>query len=172
MNSAPDPNEPFDSLSRELASFRPATPSSALKQRIRNTVQTSTSPPLEPGVADGSGLSRARTLAIWAGIAAAVVISGSLFAVRMAVQPTRAEEPEIATAVSGEEAEVVVAEIEEETLWFDGELTSIVDTGEGPPMWKVRCETVRRTAWSDGQGATQIRFEPEERLLFIPVSYN
>jgi hypothetical protein len=63
-------------------------------------------------------------------------------------------------------------QVEEETLWLDGEITGVIDSGDGPPMWKLRYETVRRTAWSDENGATQLRFEPEERLIFVPVSYN
>jgi hypothetical protein len=166
MNSSldPDETEPYNALARELAGFRPLPPSADLKRRILEQADANPEQPRLPAFPR------------WVGIAAALVISLSLGAAWVrSLQPRSMEQGSVGAADADKDAEFVAdtgGEVEEETVWVAGELTGIVDTGEGPPMWKLRCETIRRTAWADAEGAAQIRFEPEERLLFIPVSYN
>jgi hypothetical protein len=129
-----------------------------LKERIRRFAQAeevqASRPTALPWSATASWL--------WAGTAAAALV---LIAVGVALIVAKRPAEVVSIAPPPEE-------FEEETLWGAGEVAGIVDGGDGQPMWKLRYETVRRIAWADEHGATQLRFEPEERLIFVPVSYN
>jgi hypothetical protein len=156
MNSHPEANGSPDPLERELASFRPAPPSQELRERIRQVALA------ETGKVSRSSHQRMRQ-AVWA--SAAVLVLGASLAPFWIWPQGQVSDPVISETAAP-------AEVEEETVWGAGELKGIVDNGDGPRMWKVRYETVRRTAWADEHGSVQLRFEPEERLLFVPVSYN
>jgi len=159
MNPHQDDNGRWESLERELDSFRPTAPADDLKERIRRMAEAPPVPRRAP---------RSWSFQVLAGAAALCVLFGAV-----AIWPRGT-----ATGSPSPESPVVEvtsdtpADLEEETLWVAEEVKGIVDTGDGPPMWKVRYETVRRTAWSDEHGATQLRFEPEEFFVFVPVNYN
>jgi len=155
MKPHQDDHGHMETVERELASFRPTAPADDLKERIRRMAEA------QP-VKQRSSWSW--PFPVLAGAAALCALLAGVVIWPRGV--TTVESPGAEAPLGGP------LDIEEETLWVAEEVKGIVDTGDGPPMWKVRYETVRRTAWSDAQGGTQIRFEPEERIVFVPVSYN
>jgi hypothetical protein len=105
-----------------------------------------------------------------------VAAAAGIVAAFLVPDPSRRPAPEadlLATVRSGTDASTASfpPEGDDETLWLDGEVQGIVELPDAPPMWRVRYQTVRRTAWSEPDGTSRQRFVPEERLLFVPVSY-
>ncbi len=143
-------------LERELTAYRPVRPSPLVKRRIREAVDE----------LPGRGLPRAR-VPIFPAAAAAVILV--LAAGTLLWRPFRGGAPVPGTELAASDPELLP---EEETVWVGGEVQGIVETAGGPPMWKVRYETVHRTSWSDAEGTTLQRFVPEERYLFMPVSHH
>ncbi len=153
------PSSPEDSnFANELAQFRPVAPRDELKERIRQLAQAEASPESMSVVSSWFGEMSWNWA--WGAVAALLLVA-------MGVAPLVSKRPG-AVVSTAPEPEV----FEEETLWSAGEVAGIVESGDGQPMWKLRYETVRRIAWSDEKGTTRLRFEPEERLIFVPVSYN
>lgn len=153
-------------MAGELAGLRPVQPGESLKERIRSAASVA-----EPGgraiIGTAPWWGPASRIGAWA--AAAVALATFAWSLRQGSGPLPVQE-EGAPVSLVERPEA--GEVEEETLWGAGEVAGIVDSGDGRPMWKLRYETIRRTAWSDGEGASRLLFEPEERIIFVPVSYN
>jgi len=162
-----DPGQ--ENLARALGNFRPVHPGERLKERIRLSVGAEERP-VPGGWFQGLRQRVSVRFVRWVSVAAAMVVAVPLAGPvrRTVVGLFHPEKPDLMVQSATPES----GEFEEETLWGQGEVAGIVDTGDGQPMWKLRYETVRRLAWSDRQGFTRLHFEPEERIIFVPVSYN